>query len=248
MEHTIQILRILLGSVLSFPNVVGIELLNESQPGDKGHNTLKAWYTNAIRELRSLDPGIPIYVSDCWQTDDYANYLASLPPSQSITALDHHLYRCFTVSDTHTSISDHTHSLTDPNAATPQLFDRVSLKLSACSSAIVVGEWSGALHPGSLHGLSSEGETNARREYIYAQLELYERYCAGWYFWTYKKEHSGDRGWSLKDAVDSSVFPQFIGMRTRTRCNGDEEVIASRKNSAKEKALGEFVHALPLPC
>jgi glucan 1,3-beta-glucosidase len=245
MEHTIHILRILLSSISSFPNVVGIELLNEPRPGDKGHNALKTWYTNAIHELRSLDSGVPIYISDCWQTDDYAGYIASLPQSQSITALDHHLYRCFTVSDTHTPISEHTHSLTDPNAATPQLFARVSSKLTSCSSAIVVGEWSGAVHPSSLHGLSLEGETNARRGYIKAQLELYERYCAGWYFWTYKKEQSGDRGWSLKDAVGSSVFPQFVGMRVRTRCNGNEEEIKSRKDSANKKALSE---SAPLFC
>jgi len=51
-----------------------------------------------------------------------------------------------------------------------------------------------------------EQETNARKDYIYAQLQLYERHCAGWFFWTYKKEQSGDRGWSLRDAVASGVF------------------------------------------
>src|SRR6202042_526815 len=143
MEHTIRILRVLLTSLSPFQNIVGIELLNEPQPGDKGHPALKDWYNNAIQELRDIDPGMPIYISDCWQTDDYAEYIASVPQSQSIIALDHHLYRCFTSADTHIPISQHTRSLTDANAATPQLFARVSSKLSSCSSAIIVGEWSG---------------------------------------------------------------------------------------------------------
>jgi aryl-phospho-beta-D-glucosidase BglC (GH1 family) len=244
MEHTIRVLRVLLGSVVSFPNIVGVELLNEPQPGEKAHNTLKEWYTNSIHQLRDLDPSLPIYVSDCWQTDDYAGYIASFPQSQSIVALDHHLYRCFTLPDTHTPISEHTRSLTDTNASTPELFSRVSSKLFSCSSAIVVGEWSGAVHPGSLHGLSPEEETIARKEYVNAQLELYERCCAGWFFWTYKKEQSGDRGWSLKDAVDSGVFPRSVGMRARARYNGEEEV-NGRRDSYKDKALGELNCAIP---
>jgi aryl-phospho-beta-D-glucosidase BglC (GH1 family) len=248
MEHTMRILSVLLTSLSSFPNVVGIELLNEPQPGDKGHGTLKDWYTNTIGELRCIDPAIPIYISDCWQTDDYAGYIASLTQSQSIIALDHHLYRCFTALDTHTSISQHSRSLTDTNAATPQLFASVSSKLSSCSSGIVVGEWSGAVHPGSLHGLSSEQETHARKEYIHAQLELYERYCAGWYFWTYKKEQPGDRGWSLRDAVGSNVFPQSVGMRARTRYSGDEGEAKHRRDSAMDKALGKSESSINMPC
>lgn len=247
MEHTIQILSVLLRSISSFPNVVGIELLNEPQPGDKEHTTLKDWYTHAIGELRIIDPGIPIYISDCWQTDDYAGYIASLGQSQSIVALDHHLYRCFTASDTHTPISEHTRSLTDANADTPQTFARVSSNLSACSSGIVVGEWSGAVNPGSLHGLSSEQETQARKNYINAQLELYERYCAGWFFWTYKKEHSGDRGWSLRDAVGSEVFPQSVGARARTRCSGDDEEVKRRRHAAMDKALGKLKFPVIVP-
>jgi hypothetical protein len=41
------------------------------------------------------------------------------------------------------------------------------------------------------------------------------------------------------------VFPQFVGMRVITRCNGNEEEIKSRKNSANKKALSE---SAPLFC
>ena len=248
MEHGIHILRILLSSLSSFPNIVGLELLNEPQPGDKGHTTLKNWYSRAMRELRDIDPGIPIYISDCWQTDEYAEFLASLPQFSSITALDHHLYRCFTSVDTHIPISQHTRSLTDAEATTPQTFARVSSNLSSCSSGIVVGEWSGAVNPCSLQGMSAENETNARREYIVAQLDLYERYCAGWFFWTYKKEQPGDRGWSLRDAVSSGVFPPSIGMKTKIGYDGDGEKVNARKDAAKAKALGQSVSSVPVSC
>jgi glucan 1,3-beta-glucosidase len=248
MKRTIHVLRVLLNSILPFPNVVGIELLNEPHPNDREHIMLKNWYTEAIRELRGIDPSIPIYISDCWKTDDYAGYIASLPQYPSITALDHHLYRCFTSTDTHTSILQHSCSLADTQAATPQTFARVSSKLSSCSSAIIVGEWSGAINPGSLHGLSPEQETNARKDYIYAQLQLYERHCAGWFFWTYKKEQSGDRGWSLRDAVASGVFPPSVGTRPKTRFNGDEDKVKGRREIAQNKALSESDHLVISMC
>lgn len=243
MSHTMHVLRTLLQSISSHQNVVGIELLNEPQPGDQGHEKLKDHYTKIIQDLRSCDPRIPIYISDCWCTDDYAGYISALSPPQAITGLDHHLYRCFTAEDIHMPISQHSNSLRDPNATTPQLFARVSSKLAGCSSAIVVGEWSGAVNPGSIHGLDQQAETNARREYVDAQLALYEQHCAGWFFWTYKKEDGGDRGWSMRDAVEGSVFPGFIGMKTRINHGFDDRERINRRDSAKDKALGKPVYA-----
>lgn len=237
MEHTANVLRILLQSVASYPNVVGIELLNEPQPGDQGHQKLKDWYTQTIQDLRHIDPEIPIYISDCWQTDDYAGFISALPSAQAIIGLDHHLYRCFTAYDTHLPIGQHSKCLQDPNAETRQTFGRISTKLDPCASAIVVGEWSGAVNPGSLNGLSPEAETNARKEFIQAQLQLYEQYCAGWFFWTFKKAEPGDRGWSFRDAHGSGVFPDFVGMHAKKDCSGDEQQIANRRDVAKEKAL-----------
>ena len=212
--------------------------------GDRGHDKLKEWYTKAIQEMRKVDPGVPIFISDCWRTDDYAAFISFLPSSPSMIILDHHLYRCFTSSDIHTHISQHSHSLRDAHSPTPQLFERISSKLASCASDFVVGEWSGALNPGSTNGLGYEEETNARREYINAQLALYEQYCGGWFFWTYKKERSGDQGWSLRDAVVGGVFPNALGMTTVTRFDGDCNKINNRRNVAEEKILGEFCHKL----
>lgn len=235
--HTIDVLRILIRSLSPFQNIVGIELLNEPHPGDHGHENLKAWYINTINEMEKCNPNVQIYISDCWRTDDYAGFISSLPARQSMVVLDHHLYRCFTSSDIHTHISQHALSLSDPHAPTRQIFERVSSLLT--SSAIVVGEWSGAINPGSLGGLRCEEETKARRDYIDDQLALYEQYCAGWFFWTYKKEQSGDRGWSLRDAVADRIFPDTVGLTAIKACSGEQDKISSRRDVMKEKALSE---------
>ena len=191
--HTTQILCSLAANLARFanshspplPNVIGIELLNEPRP--TSDDELKKWYTATIKELRHIDGNIPIYVGDCWRIDSYAAYMNSLFDSRRISglvALDHHLYRCFTDSDIHTSANEHARALRD---RMPDVFSRVAEKLGRVHGGLVVGEWSAALNPGSLMG-----EEDEVKNYVSAQLELYERYCAGWYFWTYKKEQRPD--------------------------------------------------------
>jgi glucan 1,3-beta-glucosidase len=216
MQHATNVLCILLQQIqqLRLPNVVGIELLNEpSPPSTNGDPLLQGWYTETIRRLQAIDPLMPVFLGECWRTDSYADYLSSpemesIRTSGCIVALDHHLYRCFTNEDIHTHISEHARRLKDSNDGTPSMFARVSNKLG---NALIVGEWSAALNPGSMNGVHSEDE--AKREYVHAQLQLYEQYTAGWFFWTYKKSSGRDTGWGWRDAVQAGVFPAWVGFR-----------------------------------
>lgn len=240
MAHTVHVLAVLVSQVNQFcksfdpplANVVGIELLNEPQHDP----SLEKWYLDAISAIRSVDPSIPVYIGDSWMTDQYASFIESHAASLPFTVLDHHLYRCFTQGDSSTSASQHAHNLRDPNAGTPQMFARVSQKLQAAGGALVVGEWSGALNPGSLHDVGNDIEV--RREYISAQLALYEQYCSGYFFWTYKKEHPGDKGWSFRDAVGSGVFPSRVGLDNRDAVFRGDPQREMRRNRARDQALG----------
>lgn len=98
---------------------------------------------------------------------------------------------------------------------------------------MIIGEWSGALNPGSLRG-----EPEELKNWISAQLELYERCCAGWFFWTYKKEHTGDKGWCFRDAVEGGVFPAWVGLRATKQIEGDEVRRDNTRDASKDKALG----------
>lgn len=187
---------------------MGIELLNEPDP--PSHPVLQKWYTDAIREVRSLDADLPIYISDAWCPGAYANFVQTLPRAMAPVCVDHHLYRCFTSGDISTPAAQHTASFLDPNAPTPRTFSLIAATLEDAGGALIVGEWSGALNPGSLQGPINERDERAK--FIRAQLDLLERYCAGWFFWTYKKEHPGDLGWSFRDIVDAGLFPSTVGL------------------------------------
>ncbi|KAH7887222.1 glycoside hydrolase family 5 protein [Phlebopus sp. FC_14] len=242
LKLTIWVLRILVEALRSLRseckpplyNIIGVELLNEPKP--QSHSALQDWYAKAIGEIRSVYPGLPIYVSDCWIPDSYADFVKKLPSSAIPTCLDHHLYRCFTGSDISTSAAQHSAALTDPNAQTPLTFARVASQLEDAGGGLMVGEWSGALNPGSLQGPINEWQE--RKCYISAQLQLFERHCTGWFFWTYKKEQPGDQGWSFRDAVEAGVFPAFVGL-CPTKSIYEDSDKAARKNGSQAHAAGQ---------
>ncbi|KIY72879.1 glycoside hydrolase family 5 protein [Cylindrobasidium torrendii FP15055 ss-10] len=228
-DHTITVLLTLIRLLGNrYPHIVGIELLNEPAPPSDGD--LKSWYSEAIRAISAVDPTIPLYLGECWQTENYAGWMKSIQPGvPNMLVLDHHLYRCFTGEDTQTPADDHAGRLRDPNNATPQLFGRVG-------SSMVIGEWSAALNPGSI----KYDNDKEHRVFANAQYELYERTCAGFFFWTYKKGEGWDNGWSFRDVQRSEVLPSWIGgMRGRIPPDGSD---AQRRDAAGHAATGQLIN------
>jgi len=156
--------------------------------------------------------------------------------NSTLMVLDHHLYRCFTYSDIITPAEEHTRGLTDLSAPTPRMMASVAEKVGRAGGGIIIGEWSGALNPGSL-----TGKPNEQKDFINAQLQLFEKYCGGWFFWTYKKQHQGDTGWSFRDAVESGVFPNFVGVKKRDLGVLDLNTLLEAREEARWVAWGEFI-------
>ena len=69
----------------------------------------------------------------------------------------------------------------------------------------LVGEWSCALPPESLGGLTGLALDLAMRAYGDAQLINFDA-TRGWFFWTYKTENGG--AWSFRDCVKRGWLPE----------------------------------------
>ncbi|KAH6880300.1 cytoplasmic protein [Coprinopsis sp. MPI-PUGE-AT-0042] len=222
-------------------NIIGIQLLNE--PAPPNDTILQSFYTSTILQLQKIAPSIPIYLGEVWRPDAYADYVArDLAPKLSsdnenamMIVLDHHLYRCFTPSDTNTPVAQHTHAIR--TGETPAMLDRISEKMGRLGGGLVVAEWSGGLHPNSLASTTpASKQLEARREFVQAQMEVYDRStCGGWYFWCYKKEYAGDVGWSFKEAMEKGIFSGKFGMVAKKRYT-DFEVEAERRGKALVEA------------
>ncbi|KAK7031542.1 glucan 1,3-beta-glucosidase 3 [Favolaschia claudopus] len=234
-QHTIHVLRTLVTHLNAhdppLTNIVGVELLNEPQPSG-ADGDLKNWYSSAMKAIGALNPTLPLYLSDCWKTEHYAEYIKSTG-HPSLLVLDHHLYRCFTSSDISTPAHEHARSLTDENAETPRMFARVAELLDAAGAGLVIGEWSAALNPGSLTGSPDDA-----KNYVSAQLQLFEKHCSGYFFWTYKKP-GWDQGWCFRDAVQSGAFPARVGLFALRSFEADQERQMQALDAGRTKAYND---------
>ncbi|WWC60250.1 uncharacterized protein I303_102816 [Kwoniella dejecticola CBS 10117] len=197
-------LRFLASELCHIPHVVGLELLNEPANNSK----LQGWYKSTIEEIRSIVPSdFPLYISDAWDTGHYAWFVGQHvdTQAQNSVVLDHHLYRCFTDQDKNKSGYQHASELRG------QFQSDLKGQSDAAKRSMVVGEWSASLDPHSF-GHVPDGEKDAqRREFVKAQLELFEAHTAGYWFWTYKKGDGWDAGWSARDASRAEILPSWVG-------------------------------------
>jgi hypothetical protein len=207
-KKTIAILLEIANTFAGYDNVVGIELLNEPAQ----HSKLAGWYADAAQAISSRHGSrLPIYLGDCWQAEQFANLLKD-NKHLGFLVLDHHLYRCFTPNDHSKTASLHASEI-DPHENGPSygMLKRASATLQG---NMVIGEWSAALHHTSLKSCADEGQKKvATRAWAHAQLKAYEDTCAGFYFWTLKKEGPTDVGWCLYSAIEQGVLPS--GLRSR---------------------------------
>ncbi|EJC98279.1 glycoside hydrolase [Fomitiporia mediterranea MF3/22] len=206
-------------------NVVGIQLLNEPQD----HHALAEWYTTTLDELRRIAPTLPLYIHDAWDTDKYAAFAGARAESDFVV-VDHHLYRCFTSSDQALSGDEHA------NVLRTHMDGELAARASACRGNIVIAEFSAALNPASLRSDEAGEQDRQRRVFARAELGIFERHCAGWYFWTYKKD-SWDAGWSLRDTIVAEIMPSWFGIRKVSGAEIADD--PAGRDMAKEKALHE---------
>ena len=181
--------------------MVGLELLNEPE---RGNIKLQGFYEQTISDIQRLvGPHFPIYVHDSWDTQHYAPWTGN---RQGFVVLDHHLYRCFGGADSEFDGDGQVRNL--QQGFSQQFNDWVN----QAQGNLVVGEWSGALKWDIIGGLPGPERDRQQRVWVRAQLEMYEKSAAGWWFWCLKKGDGCDSSWSAKDEVQSEIMPNYVGI------------------------------------
>lgn len=157
----------------------------------------------------------PRYIHDAFVPWEYAPLVGK---QQTFVVLDHHLYRCFADSDKDKSGQEHARNLNIDMAALSR----------TCNGSIVVGEWS--------VGLDSERRPENRtdehrRPFCRAQLDMFEKYTAGWFFWTYKihrwnyganRHEDDDWHWSAVTTCQADIMPKWAGFKIKNaQVSGD---------------------------
>ncbi|CAD6907975.1 unnamed protein product [Tilletia controversa] len=197
-------------------NMVGIELLNEPANGP----WLASFYERALQafDKAGVRADLPVIVSDAWATPFYSTWLndGAAKVTKRHVAIDYHLYRCFTEKDRGIAIEEHANGLeigckedASDRGQTASWLEKMSKQ---AHRNIIVGEWSSAMSGGSFECSAHHKDGhNARRagrtRWGTAQLNAFEEFTAGNFFWTAKKEGKPDAGWCLYGAIEGNVLP-----------------------------------------
>nr|CDI51074.1 related to Glucan 1,3-beta-glucosidase precursor [Melanopsichium pennsylvanicum 4] len=241
-QKTISILQAMAAEYSRFENVVGLELINEP----KNSGRLQGFYDEAISAIRSVSPeaaSLPLYLGDAWDTNHYTGYVGQHAAANNFLVCDYHLYRCFTPQDHGIRCEEHARKLhpgTSPHPASQDGCGETAGWLQSmsqrCGGSLIIGEWSAALNPSSLHHLGGESQQRgAKAEYAFNQWKSYDKFCAGYFFWTLKKEGSPDTGWGFYSAVERGVLPQHLDPLKGRRKNVQQ--LESARQGAQDAAL-----------
>ncbi|KIX09236.1 uncharacterized protein Z518_00315 [Rhinocladiella mackenziei CBS 650.93] len=173
------------------------------------------FYDDAINLIASIDPTIPIYISDGWNLNEAIPYCRQRNSVQSLTknpvVIDTHKY--FTFGEKHRSKSVQeiiqevqSVQLSELDHATGNVCSTMDPPLSASSLANSPSHWTGARGP----------------------LELYINKTIGCTFWSYKFDweghkpgrrgmvHTGGGDWGFRVQVDNgTIFPPRAMAMTR---------------------------------
>lgn len=216
-EKTIAILVSMANDFSRYENVVGLELINEPKNSDK----LQGFYEEVVRQVRRSSPhaaSLPLYLGDAWDINHYSGFVGAQSTVSNFLVDDFHLYKCFTPEDHRTKVETHAAKLFPGNSpdfndqsGCGELSRTLYTMSQRCGRSLIIGEWSAALNPASLHHLSSEEKQRAAKaEYAHNQWKTFDKFCAGYFFWTLKKEGPPDTGWGFYSAVERGVLPSHL--------------------------------------
>ncbi|PWZ02928.1 glycoside hydrolase [Testicularia cyperi] len=240
-DKTIQILVAMAREYARFENVVGLELINEPKNSGK----LQSFYEKAIAQIRAASPeaaALPLYLGDAWDTNHYTGLVGQHSRADNFLVADHHLYRCFTQQDHKTRSEEHAQKLHPGTSPHPgdqngcgETARWVQSMSQRCGRSMIVGEWSAALNPLSLQHLGShEQQRPSKAEFAHNQWKTFDKFCAGYFFWTLKKEGGPDNGWGLYSAVEEGVMPQHLDPHKGRRKSAQE--LESARQGAQQSA------------
>lgn len=178
------------------PALLGIELLNEPK-WTVPRRVLLRYYETAYYMIRGeAGDKTMVVFSDNFRPRRWKRQLRA-PDYQNIF-MDTHQYQTFSRKDKKLDIAGH---LVKTMHHVPK-----ALRKMQRYHPVIVGEWSLALDPLSLQGLSKADKEAVRRAYGAAQLLAY-RQSSAWFYWSYKTEDSGV--WSFRDCVEKGWLPRF---------------------------------------
>ncbi|KAF2150031.1 glycoside hydrolase family 5 protein [Myriangium duriaei CBS 260.36] len=250
---SVDCLHFIASQLRDVDNVIGIQICNEAE-GSALNKGLWEFYDRAISAISTVDPSIPIYLSDAWNLPNALSAASgrnNMASNLNPLVIDTHKYFCFSDVDT--------------NKAPKQIIKESETTLSSLptdevhkrgASPVVVGEYSCVMSETSWQ--QSPEQRNALVDsFGRAQSSHYNSSAMGSYFWTYRMDWMPGGEWGFKEQVTKGHIrcPQHLQwtrwqvrlQAKRARDNAlrrREETVRSHCEYWDKNYPGEYDHGL----
>jgi len=259
LDLALECLRFLAVELRPLPNITGLQLVNEAQWAAPG---MFKFYDNAIDLIASIDPTIPIYISDGWNLNEAITYCrqknnVNTSLMRNPVIIDTHKYFTFTEKDRAKSPQEiiqevRNSQLSELNPHTTKagnVFD------NSTAIGVFIGEYSVTLD-GRTWSRTPSAASNRKdltRQFGHAQSELYINKAIGCTFWSYKFDweghqpgrrgmvHTGGGDWGFRTQVDNgNIFAPRVMVVTRGEIgSGVQRATRQARQGRRDKAVGE---------
>lgn len=218
----------------SMEGVAGIQVVNESE-----YNAphMYEWYDEVHKELSSIDPSMPIYISDGWDLSRCAEWVLQKNTVRAKNAspivIDTHLYWAYTD-------EDHKKS---PQQITGEVWSKLSEQAlkdgSVCdrgASQAIVGEYSTALDGTSWsHAGNEKSREDLTREFGNAESWRFQQRAGGSFFWTYLMDWMPGGDWGFKHLTEQNAI---IRPKSLTVATSDCQQTCQRAHAERDHRRG----------
>ncbi|KAH7382217.1 glycoside hydrolase superfamily [Pyrenochaeta sp. MPI-SDFR-AT-0127] len=188
-------------------DIAGIQLANEAEWEAE---RMYEWYDDCIAAISSIDPSIPVIISDGWNLDKAVGYSLQKnsihAPLTNPVIIDTHYYWAFTEDDKSKSPQQ---IIREVDTKLAQLDGKEGSVVDRGAAQAIVGEYSCVLTEESWAKAGGTPKSELVLQFGQAQSRRYQKRAGGSFFWTYKMDWMPGGEWGFKAQSDAkSIVPQ----------------------------------------
>ncbi|KAF2101686.1 glycoside hydrolase [Rhizodiscina lignyota] len=187
--------------------VIGLQICNEAEYNAPG---MYSWYDTVIAQTCSIDPSIPLYISDSWDLSQCISYTLGKNSSNSAAAatnpviIDTHYYWAFSDANKAMSpqqiIADVSNKMTELDGKDGSIVDRGAVQ-------VVVGEYSCVMDGSSWSKAGGGDRGELVKQFGNAQSNRWQQRAGGSFFWTYKMDWMPGGDWGFVQQCTPNTTP-----------------------------------------
>jgi aryl-phospho-beta-D-glucosidase BglC (GH1 family) len=216
-ELGVQCCRFIAEDTKAGAEIAGLQLVNEAEWESE---RMYEWYDDCIAAVSSVDPGIPIIISDGWNLSkavDWTlqkNSIYSHP--QCLVVIDTHYYWAFTDEDKAKTAQQ---IIEEAGTRLGQLDGKEGSVHDRGAVQVIVGEYSCVMTEDSWARNNGVPKEELVRQFGQAQSRKYQQRAGGSFFWTWKMDWmpGGEWGFKAKSDEGSIIPPGFMMMSADDR-------------------------------